>query len=745
MNMSQLMATMIALILMSCLVSCGADSEGEASESVTAKDQLLFDCPEFLPAAESALPSVPSGSINFASHVAPIIYKNCSGCHRPGESAPFSFLNYKQIKRRARQIVEVTKSRFMPPWGPVPGYADFKETRGLNNLEIAQIAQWTEDGCPTGDLSQAPKPPVKQKGWSLGPPDFIVKMPEPFVVPAEGTDEFRNFVMPVLVDSRKYVRAVEIRPRNLRVAHHGVLNLDNTSSSRERAKEASGVGFPGMDLGLSQAAGGQFIGWTPGKKPAISPKKMAWELQRGCDLVLNMHMVTTGKPEKISCEVGLYFTDEAPTKESVTVLLRNNDIHVPAGVKGIWVEDSFELPATVQLLRIYPHAHYIGNEMRIFAILPGGKKIWLFYDDDWDFNWQDQYEYANPPRLPRGTRLVVQMSFDNTADNPRNPNSPPIDINYGPQSTDEMATCSFMVLPVSKDGKAAIAQAVALKKKARQPHDWRGHVFLGKVLVEEGKIEEAIKEFESGLARSDQPELHSNLANALVLAGQGKRALRHYEMAVGAWPKDSLLRFNYGIGLIKEGQKSKAVKQLQESLKLDPYFADAYVLLGETFVGAGRVGAGLVCFQKAIQAKPKEYKGYQKLGITLTSFGRNKDAILSLREALKHAPNEAKAALKGNLAWALVTNRACTQAEAVEGLELAKEVALSMDNLQVQDVLGAAYAANQQFDQAIKSVEKALGMARGPGMEGHRKGLRARRDLYRQLKPFRFMAIAIPR
>ncbi|MFT7619895.1 MAG: Flp pilus assembly protein TadD [Planctomycetota bacterium] len=730
---SSLAAVLVASLILS---SCGDDSGASESES-TGGQALQFASPPLVNLANSEGPTLPTGSITFSEHVAPIVFENCSNCHRPGESAPFSFLNYRQIKRRAKQIAEVTKSRFMPPWGPTPGYVDFHEERSLTPLQIAQLKQWYKDGCPEGDLSKTPKLKEKVVGWDLGKPDLVVRMDKPFVVPAEGRDSFRNFVMPVNVDSKKFVRAVEIRPRNLKAAHHGVMNIDPTSASREEAKKTVDSGFAGMDLGVSEAPGGQFIGWTPGKKPAISPKRMAWKLERGTDIVLNMHMVSTGKPEPMICEVGLYFTDQAPTKESYSLLLRQNEINVAAGVKDYWVEDSFVLPTPVRILRVYPHAHYIGKTIRAFAILPNGKKVWLFYNDDWDFNWQDQYEYVDPPKLPSGTRVVMQISFDNTKANPRNPSSPPKDVGYGPLSTDEMATCSFMLEPLAKDGKTTLKTAMAQKYMTNSPNDWRGHDRMGRVLVLEGKVDDAIREFEAGLKVADHPDLRADLGNALVLAGRPKEALPHYERALKSITTDSLLRFNYGIALQKSGQNSKALKQVQQALKLDPYFAKAYILLGELFVSAGKYQSALTCFQKAIEAKPKEYGGYISYGTTLTMFGQSGNAILSLRHALTLAPQEAKSNIKGHLAWALATNMKCTTQEALESVQLAKEVADVFKNAVSYDILAAAYAATGDFGQALDFLKEGISMARSNGMKERLKEMKSREAVFGQMKPFR--------
>ncbi len=719
------------------LISCGDEENGQAvGRANNTAQKLTYVAPDLVAMADLELPHVAPGTMTFSTNIAPIIFENCTICHRPGEAAPFSFLNYAQIKKRARQIAEVTSSRFMPPWGPTPGVVDFKYERELDALEIAQIAQWYQDGSPEGDPKMIPELPPFDLGWALGKPDLVVRTKETFTVPTETPDTFRNFVMPVDIDSLKFVRAVEVRPRNLKVAHHGILNVDPTSSSRQQALETETPGFPGMDLGLSVAPGGQFIGWTPGKKPAISPPKMAWKLERGSDLVLNMHMVTTGKLEKIDCEVGLYFTDEAPTRESYSLVLRNNHILVSAGAKDYWIEDSFVLPTTVKVLRIYPHAHYIGREIRAFALLPKGKKIWLFHDDDWDFNWQDQYEFENPPRLPKGTRIVLQICYDNSAENPRNPNSPPRPINYGPSSFDEMGTCAFMLLPQNEKGAALLAQSEAERHLQKDRGDWRRYGTLGRSLANDNKFEAAIDQFELGLKLVNHPSLHANLGGALTMLGRSEEALDHYRTAVGMTPDDSLLRYNYAISLKEGGHKAKAVKELQLAIKLDAYFAKAYVLLGETFESVGKAGAAITCFERAIKAKPKLYLGYQALGTTLANFGYHFESIQSLQQALALAPEDSKLTIKSSLAWAIATDPKCTRNNAEVAIELAKDVSTKESTPEFLDILAVAYAARGDFRRATETLKLALSLLEESAQHKSKKIMRKRLRLFREGKKF---------
>ena len=383
----------------------------------------------------------------FTRDIAPIVFRNCSGCHRPGQSGPFSLLTYRDVAKRARQITEATASRFMPPWLPEPGYGEFVNERRLAAKEIELIRLWVADGAVEGKPENLPAVPASSGEWQLGTPDLVVEVAEAYSLQAEGKDVYRNFVVPIPIDSKRFVRGVEFRPGNYKVVHHAFVDVDETRFSRRLAERERPAGFEGMDLPESaHMPGGQLLGWQPGKQPAFSPTGLAWELEKGTDLVLQLHLHPSGKMETVRPQVGFYFTDERPTNMAYRVKLENWKIDVPPGVDDYHVEQSYVLPIDVLLLRILPHAHYLGKEMQVYAVLPDGTKKWLIYIRHWDFNWQGDYAYKNPVELPKATRLVMNFSYDNSSANPRNPNQPPKQVKYGLQSTDEMAACS---LPLS--------------------------------------------------------------------------------------------------------------------------------------------------------------------------------------------------------------------------------------------------------------------------------------------------------
>ena len=241
----------------------------------------------------------PSDTLTFNKDIAPIVFNHCVTCHRPGESAPFHLLSYEDVKTHAEQVTEVTSSGFMPPWLPEPGYGKFVGERRLSRREIDIIRQWVEEGVAEGDPADLPTLPQWNDGWQLGQPNLVVTLPEPFTLPGEGTDIYHNFVLPIPVSKMRYVKAVELRPGNKRIVYHAIMLIDRTGMTRQLDEKDPGPGFAGMIVEHAEHPDGYFLGWTPGKVPDAGSHGMSWRLYPGTDLVLQLHMVPTGKPELI--------------------------------------------------------------------------------------------------------------------------------------------------------------------------------------------------------------------------------------------------------------------------------------------------------------------------------------------------------------------------------------------------------------------------------------------------------------
>jgi hypothetical protein len=381
----------------------------------------------------------------FSQDVAPILYRHCAACHHPDAVAPFSLLTYRDAARRAQLIAIVTHRKYMPPW--LPSEPHFEHERKLTAIETDTLARWAAAGAPRGEPAQAPPIPRFASGWPLGKPDLEAQMRTTFQVPADGPDLYQCFV--ILSPSRinRWVRALDMQPGNRKVVHHALLFQDITGTARRRD---TGAGYPCFGTpGFLPARG--LGGWTPGSVPMQAPEGSPVLLEANADLVLQVHYHPTGKPESDRTSLALYFTDRKPDRYLMDVPLGSSRIDIPPGDSAYRVIDHFTLPVDVDVFAVNPHAHYVCKEMYGYAVLPDGTRRTLIRIPDWNFDWQQLYTYPHPIRLPAGTDLRMEFTYDNSAANPRNPHQPPQRVRWGPSSSDEMAGLHVEVAPVDKD------------------------------------------------------------------------------------------------------------------------------------------------------------------------------------------------------------------------------------------------------------------------------------------------------
>jgi mono/diheme cytochrome c family protein len=403
---------------------------------------------------DAILAGRPGTAPTFTRDVAPILYQHCAVCHHPGEVAPFPLLAYQDAAKRAKLIATVTASRYMPPWQPEPGYGHFQGERHLRDADISTLRRWADAGAPQGDPAQMPPAPHFSEGWQLGTPDMTIRMPKPFPIAADGPDQYMCFDIPLHLTADKYVRALEFRPEARSVVHHALFLLDSGHIGRQLGASYACFGTPGF------LPSGALGGWTPGMQPARMPDGLQFIMRKGSDLVMQIHYHPTGKPETDQSTLGLYFTDKPPSKWVADIPLGSHQIDIPAGERAYKVRDHFTTPVDVEAVAIIPHAHYICKEMQGWAILPDGRKEWLIRIRDWNFNWQEQYRYATPMKLPADTRLEMEFTYDNSDANPHNPNHPAQRVVWGPDTTDEMAGLHVQVVPEDMDDWHELGQAL---------------------------------------------------------------------------------------------------------------------------------------------------------------------------------------------------------------------------------------------------------------------------------------------
>jgi Tfp pilus assembly protein PilF/mono/diheme cytochrome c family protein len=556
-------------------------------------------------------------SPTFSRDIAPIVYQNCAVCHHPGGAGPFPLLSYEDVKKHARQIAAVTTARFMPPWPPKQGHGEFRDERRLSREQIDTIARWVAAGAPQGNSADEPAAPQFADGWQLGKPDLIIKVQHPFAVPAEGPDVFWNFVLKPDLKGTKYVRALEIRPNGsagARNVHHADLLIDRMGSLVREKVDLSN-GFPGMDLVLSENPFdpvSHLLFWSAGLIPKPEPDDMPWRLEPGNILVLNTHMQPSGKPEMVQPEIGLYFTEKEPTKFPLVLELENDDaLNIPAGAKNFAVSDDFRMPVDAKILAIYPHAHYLGKVLEAYATLPDGSRQWLIRIPEWNPDWQDVYRYKEPLYLPKGSVISMRFTYDNSSDNPRNPNHPPKRVQAGNRATDEMSHLWLQILPVGAgDRRRPIQEALVRHQLEKHPDDFSAQLNLGAILMSRldmqgavtalkqavkidpkrpeahdmlgsamqslGFRAEAKQQFELALkADPDYINARYDLARALAREGKFAEAAAEFERVAREFPNSARIQDEYGVLLARSGHPAEALKQFDAALAIDPSYEDA--------------------------------------------------------------------------------------------------------------------------------------------------------------------------
>jgi len=549
--------------------------------------------------------------VTFTRDVAPILFHSCAPCHHPGEAAPFSLLTFTDAKTHAGQIAAVTRMRIMPPWLPEPGDFAFADDLRLNPEQIASLQSWVDQGSREGDPADLPRKPQFAEGWLLGKPDVIARAQRPYTLPASGSDTYWNFIFRTPVDRTRWLKAIEIRPGDKRLVHHANVLVDRAENARHQEKQP-GAGFAGMELIIASEVfdpDSHFLFWKPGSAPYVEPDGMALRLDKGTDLVLNTHLQPSGKPETIQPSLGLYFTNKPATLHPILLQMENDRaLDIPAGAKDFLVTDDFTIPVDVDVLAIYPHAHYLGSDLQALAVLPDGSQKTLIHIRRWDLNWQAVFRYSQPVSLPAGAKISMRFVYDNSSDNVRNPNHPPRRVQGGNRAVDEMAHLWLQVLPKESPGsdpRALIQEAMARHNLDKNPADFEAQYNLAALLQMRGQLNESISHFLQALrirptdaiannalgaallasgrvgesipplvaalkARPDYFDAHYNLCNALATQGDFSQALAHFRVAVRLNPEDSSAEANLGSALAETGNRTEARLHFQRALKLNP-------------------------------------------------------------------------------------------------------------------------------------------------------------------------------
>ncbi len=688
--------------------------------------------------------SAPPAEPTFARDVAPIVHAHCATCHRPGEAGPFPLLTYADVKRRGRDVGEVTRRRYMPPWMPEPGHGDFVGERRLSDAQIATLQRWVERGAPEGDARDLPQLPSFPRGWQLGTPDLVVTMPAPVDVPAEGVDLFRTVIVPVAIDAPKYVRAVEFRPGNPRVVHHAMVRLVRPDSpilrSQTRVVASEGMLATEEDIVSPE---GHVLGWAPGYSPTVVPAGMAWRLDAGAALAIELHLRTTGKPEQVQAAVGVFLTNEAPTRTPFGLQLGAYTIDIPAGVRDYAIEDRYELPVDVALHAIYPHAHYLGKDVRVLATLPDGTERSLIWIRDWDFTWQNAYRYQTPMRLPRGTILRMRFTYDNSSQNPRNPSNPPKRVRYGGQSADEMGNVWMQVEPANAGDLVALRADYERKSAERriagyemlirdQPRNAGVRRALGALYLQLGRVDAALESLgEAVRLEPRDPSARYNLGHALAAKGETRQAIEQFRQAAHQQPSFAEAHNNLGALLRQSGDLQGAERAFRAALTAAPDYPAAHNNLGSLQRSRGDLRGAIRSLEDAVRLDPSFADAHVNLGIAYQEAGNRPAAARHLRRAIELQPSKPEG--YNALAWLLATAPDRTPSAAAEAVTLAERAAVLTQgrDASVLDTLGVAFAATGDRLRAAAAAERALQVANATGRRQLAAQIQRRLDTYR--------------
>lgn len=579
-------------------------------------------------------------SLTFTKDVAPMLFARCGDCHQPGGAAPFSLLSYAEVRPRASRIAAVVQSRQMPPWKPDAGVAAFVGERRLTAAEIELVVRWVREGALEGEPADLPVPPVPTQGWLHGTPDLVLQLPE-YELPGGGRDQFRNFVVPVPGRGLRYVRGLEFRANGPHV-HHANIFVDPTTTSRQLDDDDPLPGYDGVVPFTAAFPDGHFLGWTPGQSVPPLPADQGWRLPEGSSLLVQMHLMQGEQASRVQPTIGLYFSPTPPVRTPAMLRLGRQNLDIPAGDASYVTTDSYVLPVDVEVSGIQPHAHRRAKAVHAWADLPDGTRRELIRISDWDFDWQDQYRYAQPLWLPTGTRLTAEYRFDNSASNRRNPDTPPRRVLWGQRSSDEMADVWIQLFTRTDTDLTMLAQALRRKMVLE---DVAGHEL------------ELRSRPESSIVRNDLAVLYLEL-------GRPVQAAVHFADVVRRQPASAVAHYNLAVALDGAGRLAEAVDQYADAVRIDGRYTKALRGLGTALLIAGRPGEAVSRFRDLLVLTPDDPEVLNNLGFAQLASGDRTRAIASLEQAVALQPAYADAHF--NLARAL--DAAGRSAEAVTHL-----------------------------------------------------------------------------
>jgi hypothetical protein len=394
----------------------------------------------------------------FNKDVAPILYKNCVGCHRDGEIAPMSLMTYEDARPWAKAIRDEVSDRNMPPWHTDAPKGTFHNERILSDGDRETLVAWANGGAPRGDEKDLPAPPSFVDGWAVGKPDVVLEMPESFKIPADGIIEYEWFYLPTNFTEPKWIKAIEVRPGNRSVVHHVLVYYrakpDTTNSPAMQPNKETSV-FPDRGVvkrqrprrtDLTGMPARLVATYAPGTNPQVAPAGTAFRLEPGGIIELQMHYTAVGEEADDRTKVGLVFATEPSPREVRAGQFVNAVFTLPAGANDVQVSTDVQFVQDTTVWGLFPHTHLRGKKWEYTLVLPGGETKTILSVPRYDFNWQTYYLFREPLQIPKGAKIVSTAWYDNSAANKSNPD-PKVDVKWGDQTWEEMQYTGILFSP----------------------------------------------------------------------------------------------------------------------------------------------------------------------------------------------------------------------------------------------------------------------------------------------------------
>ena len=412
---------------------------------------------------EQYAPKPTAGVPTFAKDVAPLLYKNCVSCHRPGEIGPMSLLTYKDARPWAKSIRDEVADGVMPPWHADPKHGRFANDRSLSQADKDTLAKWANGGAPEGNPADLPAMPAFVEGWALGQPDVVLELPVEYKIPADGFVEYEYFEIPTNFTEDKWLQALEVRPGNRAVVHHVIVSVRPPKPERRPAafQMAGGMGIPpGQSGGAPEPAGGpkrprgqslfpapqrggaSIGGFAPGTNRLKFDDGHAMLIRAGSTVIVQMHYTTNGSAQADRTKMGLFLAKEAPKVEMRMTSLVNGKIDIPPGAADYSIAAEMTTVNDITVRSLLPHTHLRGKSWEYTVTYPDGRTEIILSVPKYDFNWQTDYVFAQPLKLPKGSKIRAVAHYDNSAANKSNPD-PKSNVKWGDQTWEEMMFTSF--------------------------------------------------------------------------------------------------------------------------------------------------------------------------------------------------------------------------------------------------------------------------------------------------------------